>query len=64
MSLDEILGVGIDKPFNIVGQSYSNPYVITYKNDTMIFKSLTTDEEVPSWILIKLINDDLQLENC
>lgn len=63
MTLDEILGIEIDKPFNIFGQHYSNPYVVTYENDIMVFKSCKTGEEIHSWILIKIINGDLDVED-
>lgn len=63
MTLDEILGVKINKPFNIIGQNWSNPYVVMYKNNIMIFKSLKTGKEIHSWILIKIINGDLDIEN-
>ena len=63
MSLDEILGIEIDKRFNIEGQYLSNPYVITYENNIMVFKSLKTDEEIHSRILIKIINGDLDVED-
>ena len=57
-----MLGVMIDEPFNIVGQHHSNPYVLTYENNNMVLKSIKSGEHIHSWILIKIINGELDIE--
>ena len=58
----EISGVELDEKFNVQGQYYSNPYVIKYMLDTLLFVSDKTGEDIASWIMIKLIEGDLKIE--
>lgn len=57
----EILNVQLDKPFNIKGQNFSNPY--HFKQDgvfTILYNRL--DEEVHNWVVCNLINGTLEIE--